>query len=242
MRGPDVVMFVGPTLGQGVRARALAAARGVRLRPPVQRRDLSSFLAKARRRPPGVICIVDGVFHDRLAVGHAEIRATLDRGWRVWGLSSMGAIRAREMRSLGMCGFGRVYELFDSGRDFQDDEVALLHEPTAPYRPMSEPLVHLRAALEHLVAIDILPRSASMAVAESLKRRWFGDRTMKAMLGDLHREGVALPPIINELRDFSRFRLKTIDLEQFLESAPWGRSSKPKNVEPVALAATRQGR
>ena len=135
MRAPvDVVMFVGPTLGEGRRARSLAAARGVRLRPPVKRRDLSNFLAKVRRQRPGVICIVDGVFHDRLAVGHAEIREALERGWRVWGLSSMGAIRAREMQSLGMRGFGRIYELFNTGRDFQDDEVALLHEPTAPYR------------------------------------------------------------------------------------------------------------
>jgi hypothetical protein len=225
MRGTaDVVMFVGPTLGESVRARALAAAQGVRLCPPVKRRDLSGFLAKARRQRPGVICIVDGVFHDRLAVGHAEIRATLNRGWRVWGLSSMGAIRAREMRSLGMRGFGRVYELFDAGGDFQDDEVALLHAPTAPYRPMSEPLVHLRAALDHLVTIDLVPSSASTAVAESLKRRWFGDRTMKAMLSDLRREGAALSPIMTELRDFSRFRLKTIDLEQFLECAPWRQS------------------
>jgi hypothetical protein len=219
----DSVMFVGPTLGRGRRARTLAAAQGLRLRPPVKRGDLSSFLAKARRRT-GVICIVDGVFHDRLAVGHAEIREALERGWRVWGLSSMGAIRAREMQSLGMRGFGRVYELFDRGRDFQDDEVALLHGPTSPYRPMSEPLVHLRAALDHLVNVDLVSRAVSIAVAHSLKRRWFGDRTIEAMLGDVRREGAALAPIVRELREFERFRLKTIDLEHFLECAPWRRS------------------
>jgi hypothetical protein len=219
-------MFVGPTLGEGSRARALARAHGVRLRPPVKRRDLSTFLAKARRQRPGVICIVDGVFHDRLAVGHAEIRDTLERGWRVWGLSSMGAIRAREMRSLGMRGFGRVYRLFDTDGDFQDDEVALLHEPTAPYRPMSEPLVHLRAALEHLVEKGLVPPSAAMRVAASLKRRWFGDRTIRAMLGELRSEGVGPVPVVAELRDFARFRLKTIDLERFLERAPWTQSHR----------------
>jgi hypothetical protein len=214
-------MFVGPTLGESRCARTLATAQGVRLRPPIKRRDLSSFLAKARRRRPGVVCIVDGVFHDRLAVGHAEIRETLERGWRVWGLCSMGAIRAREMQPLGMRGFGRVYELFNGSGDFQDDEVALLHEPTAPYRPMSEPLVHLRAALDHLVKSGLLASSASMAVAQSLKRSWFGDRTIEAMLGELRQRGVELSPIQTELRDFARFRLKTIDLEEFLECAPW---------------------
>jgi len=214
-------MFVGPSLGEGGRARTLATAQGVRLRPPVKRRDLSTFLAKTRRRRPGVICIVDGVFHDRLAVGHAEIRETLEQGWRVWGLCSMGAIRAREMQSLGMRGFGQVYELFNTGRDFQDDEVALLHEPTAPYRPMSEPLVHLRAALDHLAGLNLLPGDRSAKVAESLKKRWFGDRTIDAMLGELRREGAALGPIRRELGDFARFRLKTIDLERFLERTPW---------------------
>ena len=214
-------MFVGPSLGGSARARALATAQGVRLRPPVKRRDLSTFLAKMRRRRPGVICIVDGVFHDRLAVGHAEIRETLEQGWRVWGLCSMGAIRAREMHSLGMRGFGQVYELFNASHDFQDDEVALLHEPTAPYRPMSEPLVHLRAALDHLARMDLLPGDRSAKVAASLKKRWFGDRSIDAMLGDLRRDGAALGPIRRELGDFARFRLKTIDLERFLESTPW---------------------
>jgi hypothetical protein len=214
-------MFVGPTLGEGRRARTLAAAQGVRLRPPIKRHDLSNFLTKVGRRRPGVICIVDGVFHDRLAVGHVEIRETLARGWRVWGLSSMGAIRAREMQSLGMCGFGRVYELFNGARDFQDDEVALLHEPTPPFRPSSEPLVHLRAALDHLVDRSLVSDKAASAVIQSLKKRWFGERTIAAMLADLRREGAALAPIRIELLDFARFRLKTIDLERFLECAPW---------------------
>jgi hypothetical protein len=214
-------MFVGPTLGEGRRARTLAAAQGVRLRPPIKRHDLSNFLAEVGRRMPGVICIVDGVFHDRLAVGHVEIRETLARGWRVWGLSSMGAIRAREMQSLGMCGFGRVYELFNGGLDFQDDEVALLHEPTPPFRSSSEPLVHLRAALDHLVDRNLVSGEAALAVIQSLKKRWFGERTIAAMLADLRREGAALAPIRIELHDFARFRLKTIDLERFLECAPW---------------------
>ncbi|WP_425300876.1 TfuA-like protein, partial [Nocardia wallacei] len=33
-----------------------------------------------------------------------EIREALEAGWSVWGLSSMGAIRAAEMRLLGMRG------------------------------------------------------------------------------------------------------------------------------------------
>src|SRR5580700_6059608 len=130
-------LFVGPTLASSPRARLLT--KGFRLHRPIRRHDIDALLAE--RRQPGIVVIVDGVFHDTLAVGHAEIRTALGLGWRIWGLSSMGAIRAREMSSLGMRGFGRVFERFMAEEDFQDDEVALLHEPNAPYRPVSEPLV-----------------------------------------------------------------------------------------------------
>ena len=100
------------------------------MRPPVRRLDVAKLTATERR--PGTLVIVDGLFHDTLAVGHAEIREAMRRGWRVWGLSSMGAIRAREMAPLGMKGFGRVFERFEAEADFQDDEVALLHEPRPP--------------------------------------------------------------------------------------------------------------
>jgi hypothetical protein len=176
----NVIMFAGPTLAESRRARSLARARGVGIRPPIRRRDLPQLLAKTRKANPGVICIVDGVFHDTLAVGHAEIRETLARGWRVWGLSSMGAIRAREMQTLGMRGFGRVFDLFNDSADFQDDEVALLHEAARPFRPPSEALVHQRAALRHLVGSGLVGQFAALAVIDALKRRWYGERTMSS--------------------------------------------------------------
>src|SRR2546423_1317132 len=110
-RAPErdrLVLFVGPTMATSPRARALA--KGCVVRRPVRRGDVARLVAS--RKKPGTMAIVDGVFHDSLAVGHAEIRDALARGWAVWGLSSMGAIRAREMSHVGMRGFGRVYARF----------------------------------------------------------------------------------------------------------------------------------
>jgi len=214
----DVVVFVGPTLATSRRARALA--RRVRVRRPVRRHDLAKLVEERRR--PGVVAIVDGVFHDTLAVGHAEIREALARGWQVWGLSSMGAIRAREMATLGMRGFGAVFERFCGEDDFQDDEVALLHEPASPYRPVTEPLVHLRAAIEHLVGDGIVDPAAARQVVADLKSRWYGERTIRGAARALgrHARGGA-PAVARAWADFDRFRLKTIDFERFVEGRPW---------------------
>jgi hypothetical protein len=144
-RRERIFLFAGPTLARSPHARVLV--RGVSVRSPVKRGDVERLVEAypASRGRPGVIVLADGLFHDTLAVGHAELRAALRAGWRLWGLSSMGAIRAHEMAPLGMRGFGRVYERFQAEPDFQDDEVALLHGPAPEYRTLSEPLVHLRA-------------------------------------------------------------------------------------------------
>ncbi len=213
-----LVIFAGPTLAGSGRARAMA--RQHRLRPPVKRHDVAKLVEAADE--PGVMAIVDGVFHDKLAVGHAEIREAMERGWTVWGLSSMGAIRAREMAALGMRGFGRVFERFLAEGDFQDDEVALLHEATPPYRAVSEPLVHLRAAIEYLVEASLVSRADASAVVDELKSRWFGERTVRGTIEALARSTPAARDAIRrELSDFQRFALKTRDLELFLERRPW---------------------
>jgi hypothetical protein len=217
-----IVFFAGPTMAPSARARALA--KPYRVRPPARRNDVAKLVETERQ--PGVMVIVDGVFHDKLAVGHAEIRDALQSGWQVWGLSSMGAIRAREMASLGMRGFGRVFERFTAEDDFQDDEVALLHEPTAPYRAVTEPLVHLRAAIDYLVERGIVADTDGGAVVADLKSRWFGERTVRGTIEALSRRAPERGGAIRkELSDFHRFALKTLDLERFLEEQPWSSSN-----------------
>jgi hypothetical protein len=217
----NVTVFAGPTLAAIERPRARALLRGIGVRPPVKRRDIERLAARARG--PGVIVIVDGVFHDTLAVGHVEIREALERGFEVWGLSSMGAIRAREMAGLGVRGYGRVFRCFSGESDFQDDEVALLHEPSPPWRAVSEPLVHLRAAASHLADVGVLDAGAAAAAVADLKSRWYGERTI-AFAKRLFARNVGAAPVDRELADFRRFRWKTLDLEDFLAERPFERA------------------
>jgi hypothetical protein len=208
-----VVMFAGPTLAAG------AVPPHVELRPPAARGDVGALLAG---RAPRVIVLVDGYFQQRLAVGHAELRDALAAGATVWGLSSIGAIRAREMAPLGMRGFGTVYAMFRGPVDLQDDEVALLHEPDPPYRALSEPMVHLRAALAALAAAGHLTHRQHQHLTTTMKQRWFGDRTTDALGRELR---AVLPPerhatVDAALADFAAFRLKSHDLKGFLALHP----------------------
>jgi len=215
------VLFAGPSL-RGVSPDALREAQRLRLLPPVRRGDVEGLLGEE----PGLLVLADGLFQDCLAVGHIEIREAVERGWQVWGLASMGAIRAYEMRFLGVRGYGRVYDLFVSEPDFPDDEVALLHSPDPDYTPFSEPLVHLRAALEAYQFQGILQAEDREAIQDRLKSLWYGDRTLDLFFR-LVRAAAGRPvdPLLPSMRsEFDRYRLKSHDLDHFLLQHAWEES------------------
>lgn len=201
-----LTLYVGPT------AHGLQLPGGIDVRPPVRRGDLRDLV---RATGPGTVAIADGTFHAYPSVGHAEIREALDAGWTVWGLCSMGAIRAAEMHHLGMRGFGAVYERYAGCADFDDDEVALVHEEEAPFRPLSEPLIHIR---EFLLSLELPEHDR---ILESLKQRWYAERTLEA-LRELLREA-GQPD--RSLAGFDAFRLKRLDLVRFLAERPWERAA-----------------
>lgn len=215
-RNSSCWMFVGPTLNGGA---SLAKESGVKLLPPVKRGDVERLVSTRR---PGVMAIVDGQFHQCLSVGHAEIRFAIAEGWQVWGLSSMGAIRACEMRHMGMRGFGEVYEWFCRDEDFRDDEVALTHAPASPYLALSEPLIHIRVWLQELVKLRLLTATHERRLLKELMSMWFGERTLsraRAMVLAMVPEHTKA--IDATLADFDRFRLKSTDLSNFLRAQPW---------------------
>src|SRR5262245_35548505 len=95
------VVFLGPSMPLADARRILDAD----YRPPVRRGDLEAL-------PGGTLVgIVDGVFDQSLAVSPREIRDALERGVRILGSSSMGAMRAVELGAFGMIGVGRVFKI-----------------------------------------------------------------------------------------------------------------------------------
>lgn len=217
---PSVSLFVGPT-AYGV-APSVLAAPGMTIRPPARRGDIEALLQSTKR--PAVIVLCDGIFHDHPAVSHAELCQALDAGWQVWGVSSLGAIRAFELRDEGMRGFGYVRAQFDRHDDFTDDEMSLLYFPEPPYFPISEPLVNLRYALEERRSALGIETAAAKRALRSLRELWFGDRTLARMRQALIEDGrVAAATADALLAWLQANRAKTLDLIAVLEARPWQR-------------------
>ncbi len=214
----EATLFAGPS-AFGI-PPASPAYGGIEQRPPVRRADIDRLVEESSG--PGVVVICDGVFHSEPAVSHAEICRALDRGWQVWGVSSLGAIRAYELRAEGMRGHGYVHSLFERFADFTDDEMCLLHFPEEPYFPVSEALVNLRFAFErHKQALGIADE-AERDVIDALRALWFGDRTEARMRSVMIETGRIDPSVVERLMQaLVNERIKTRDLVDLLERRPW---------------------
>jgi hypothetical protein len=210
-------LLAGPTLYRALAIKQVSLD-GFIVLPPIKRGDVPQLIS-SNRGTQGTLVVVDGYFHlENLSVGHFELRVALKHGWTVWGMSSMGAIRAAEMHHLGVRGYGKVFERFRDDPDFRDDEVALLHEPGPPYREGSEPLFHLREALADLVATSAIDQAAHDKSLDELMNMWFGERTLPKFVEIVGRHA---PAAAGEARrvvsQMDRYRRKALDLLEFIE-------------------------
>ena len=167
-----------------------------------------------------IVC--DGTFEVSPAVSHRELCRAIDAGWQVWGVSSLGAIRAHELRHEGMRGFGDVHAMFERFDDFADDEMCLLHCPEPPYFPSASPsstcAMHWNSAAARWAWTMPLSRP-SIADLRSL---WFGDRSLSRIRAALLQAG-GMAPLNADLilQWLTSNRLKTLDLARLLATRPW---------------------
>jgi len=168
------IVFAGPSVTPAIRAEF----HDVEWRPPVAAGDLVGLPDRVR-----LVAIIDGLFEQCRSVWHKEILLALSEGRHVVGASSMGALRAAELWRHGMTGCGIIYQAYRSGRIDGDDEVAVTHAPdTLGWRPLSLPLVNLRATVARAVAQGVVPGSLAPALVTSARTVFYGDRTWPVVL------------------------------------------------------------
>jgi len=170
---PKIIVFLGPSLDLESAETILPAE----YRPPAKRGDL---IATAREGAT-IIGLIDGVFHQESAVAHREILAAVKGGIRVVGSSSMGALRAAEMDTLGMVGIGEVYRMYKSGELESDDEVALVFDPISGMS-LSEPLINIRFTLKRALGEGIIDISAHDVLLASARSLFYPKRTYQAIV------------------------------------------------------------
>lgn len=181
MSGAAVHVFAGPTIGPDEVRRLLPRAE---VHPPVRHGDLLAL----HTSPGDTVAVIDGVFFRTGAIRHKELLHLLQGGVNVWGASSMGALRAAELRPFGMRGVGLVYRLYASGVVTGDDEVAVLHaEADDGHRQLSEALVNLRLGLRRARRQGLLTAADEQALLDQIRARPFGERSVglvRSLLAD----------------------------------------------------------
>ncbi|MFF3404323.1 TfuA-like protein [Streptomyces sp. NPDC002659] len=176
--GARIFVFLGPSLPAQER-QMWARDPSMQVLPPVAAGDLLRLPAQAG----DVVGIADGLFRGQAPVRHKEILHLLDRGVRVHGAASMGALRAAELEAFGMVGHGRIFRDYRAGTLVADDEVALLHGTAEEdYQPYTEALVNVRHALAGAVAVGIISTRVAEAVIAAGRRLPFTERTRHAIL------------------------------------------------------------
>ena len=138
---------------------------------PIKRGDLGLAL----KENPDIIGIIDGVFHQNSAVGHKEILEVINQGVDVYGASSMGALRASELDSLGMTGIGYCYEQYASGAVDSDDDVAVMLDGNT-LEPLSIPLISMRYVFTNAVEEGIITESQKDELLKIAKDEYYPNR------------------------------------------------------------------
>ena len=135
------------------------------------------------------IGIVDGFFHQSLAVSVSEIMDALRCGVVVYGAASMGALRAAELVDFGMRGCGRIFETIRSLGLFRDDLVAqsVIDDGTA-IRPASVAWVDVAAALETAVREKQATPRQQARILEALAHLEYSRRTLSEVTAALEQQ------------------------------------------------------
>jgi hypothetical protein len=143
LESEKTICYIGPTLPIH---QAVDLAPNVIYRPPARQGDILSDTVEVQ---PDRILLIDGEFDQSFAVWHKEIVFALEKGVKVYGAASMGALRAADLWRQGMIGYGKIYLWYKTGLTEDDSEVAVLYalDPKGNYHAQSIPIVDIRATL-----------------------------------------------------------------------------------------------
>ena len=210
----DTLVFTGPSLPIND-ARALLP--NAAFHPPVACGDI----IKAMRVKPKRIAIIDGYFEQQGAVWHKEILFAMHHGVKVYGASSMGALRAAELAPLGMVGVGEVFKAYQQNQLIDDDEVVLTH--TLDFSSPITPMVNVRFTLKQALMESVIDQNTHDALISAIKAEPYYERR-------LHHNAKAYPKLKAWLNEhyIDQKRLDAIALLQGLATNSLPERNRPE--------------
>ncbi len=162
---------------------------------PIKRGDLGQDI----KENPDIIGIIDGVFHQNSAVGHREILNVMKKGVKVFGASSMGALRASELDSLGMEGIGYCYNEYASGNVDSDDDVAVMLDSES-LEALSIPLISMNYVFKNAVNEGIITQDEKDELSKISKETFYPKRTYAETLSKSSLDSAKKDKLIDFIR------------------------------------------
>jgi hypothetical protein len=167
------VIFLGPSLSRE-KAREILDAD---YRLPAKKGDLLQLILKE----VNIVGLVDGYFLQDYPPTPIEVyNLVRKRNVKVFGSSSLGALRAVELGKYGMIGIGKIFRLFRDGILESDDEVAVTFTDYTNYK--SEALIDIRYNLFLAQKYNIIDRITGRSILKVSKQTYFPYRTYEDIL------------------------------------------------------------
>jgi YcaO-like protein with predicted kinase domain len=171
VRRTGIAVFAGPTLPDGLGRDLIDAA----WLPPAECGDIWRVV----RAGAHTVIVIDGRYASVPAPWHKEFHWALARGVRVIGAGSIGALRAAELRSLGMIGVGQVVRLYTDRVISGDDEVAVAHaDASSGWRQLNDALVDCRYHLSDAARQGVISDDDADAVLDALRATFYPLRSL----------------------------------------------------------------
>ncbi len=193
-----IIIYTGLSIPFDEAREILDSSDGVEViyKRPIKRGDLSIAL----KENPNIIGIIDGVFHQNSAVGHKEILNVIKNGVKVYGASSMGALRASELDTLGMTGIGYVYNQYASGEVDSDDDVAVMLD-SETLEALSKPLINMKYVFTNAVDEDIITEDEKDELLRIAKKTYYPKRNYAQTLSESNLDNETKDNLINFIRE-----------------------------------------
>jgi hypothetical protein len=205
------VIFLGPSLSREKARKILDAD----YRLPAKKGDLLQLILKE----VNIVGLVDGYFLQDYPPTPIEVyNLVRKRNVKVFGSSSLGALRAVELGKYGMIGIGKIFRLFRDGILESDDEVAVTFTDYTNYK--SEALIDIRYNLFLAQKYNIIDNSTGRSILKVSKQTYFPYRTYEDILDKCKSKYPEINSKIESFRDYilnNRKSLKERDAVRLLK-------------------------
>lgn len=167
------IIFLGPSLSIEKAKKILEAD----YRKPAKKGDLFKLIFNETK----IVGLIDGYFLQDYPPTPIEVyNLVKKKETKVYGSSSLGALRAVELSKYGMIGVGKIFNLFRNGILDSDDEVAVTFTDYSNYK--SEALIDIRYNLFLAQKMKVIDKEVKRIILRVSKQTYFPYRTYTDIL------------------------------------------------------------